>query len=167
MLEDGSNKPIEIMLNTSGGSVIEALSICDIIDQAKSKIMITVTTYAYSMGAIILMAGFNNPNVKKRCYPSSLAMIHDGHIGFSGKVSTIRETFNFNERLEERIRDYILSHSRIDQKLYDRIRDKEFYMFAEDMPKYGLVDEIIGREASIKTANKRTRGHNSIKKRTK
>ena len=168
MLEDGSNQPVEILLNTPGGSLIDALSVCDIIDQAKSEIIITVTTYAYSMGALILMAGYNNPNVHKRCYPSSLAMVHDGQIDLQGKGSAVRDTYDFYKRLEERIKSYVISHSKIDEKFYQQIRDKELYLFSDEMLKYGLVNEIIGQEASITTTNKRTRIRNyTPKKRTK
>ena len=68
MDNDGTGKPIEIILNTVGGSLFDGATLCNIIDNLKTPTTITVMTYAYSMGSIILMAGFNNPNVKKRCY---------------------------------------------------------------------------------------------------
>lgn len=68
MDNDGTERPIEIILNTVGGSLFDGATLCNIIDNLKSPTTITVMTYAYSMGSIILMSGFNNPNVKKRCY---------------------------------------------------------------------------------------------------
>lgn len=65
MDNDGTGRPIEIILNTVGGSLFDGAALCNIIDNLKSPTTITVMTYAYSMGSIILMSGFNNPNVKK------------------------------------------------------------------------------------------------------
>lgn len=57
MDNDGTNKPIEILLSTRGGSTFDGLSLCDIIDQLKTPTTITVMTYAFSMGALVLMGG--------------------------------------------------------------------------------------------------------------
>lgn len=93
MDNDGSGKPIEICLNTHGGSVYDGLSICNIIDGLKTPTTITVVTYAFSMGGLILMAGFNNPNIKKRCYPFSVGLIHAGEISFGGNANSVRDFF--------------------------------------------------------------------------
>ena len=61
MDNDGTGKPIEIILNTVGGSLFDGATLCNIIDNLKTPTTITVMTYAYSMGSIILMAGYNNP----------------------------------------------------------------------------------------------------------
>ena len=59
MDNDGTGKPIEIILNTVGGSLFDGATLCNIIDNLKTPTTITVMTYAYSMGSIILMAGYN------------------------------------------------------------------------------------------------------------
>ena len=54
MDNDGTGRPIEIILNTVGGSLFDGATLCNIIDNLKSPTTITVMTYAYSMGSIIL-----------------------------------------------------------------------------------------------------------------
>ena len=87
MDNDGSGKPIEIILGTPGGSVFDGMALCDVIDRLKTPTTIRVMTYAFSMGGMILMAGYNNPNVKKVCYKHSVALLHDGQTFLEGMSS--------------------------------------------------------------------------------
>ena len=50
MDNDGSGKPITIVLNTCGGSLFDGMPLCDIIDNLKTPTTILVTGHAYSMG---------------------------------------------------------------------------------------------------------------------
>lgn len=52
--------------------------------------------------------------------------------------------FNFNSKMEEKIKNYVLTHSRITEEIYKNMERYEFYMTAEDLLENGLVDEIIG-----------------------
>lgn len=143
MDNDGSGEPIEIMLSTTGGSVFDAMTLCDVIDNLKTPTTITCMTYAFSMGGIILMAGFNNPNVKKRCFKHSAALLHAGEDYLRGNAFSVKDTFHFLERYSDKIKEYTLSHSNISEEEYNAMERTEWYMTAEDMLKYGLVDEII------------------------
>lgn len=143
MDNDGSGKPIEIYLCTPGGSVFDAMPLCDIIDGLKTPTTITVLTYAYSMGSIILMAGYNNPNVKKRCYKHCTALLHGGSTYLQGNSSSVKDQFKFNDNFEKKIRDFTISHSKITEDEYDKMERFEWYMTSEVMLEKGLIDEVI------------------------
>lgn len=143
MDNDGSGQEINILLNTLGGQVYNGLVLCDIISRLKTKTVITVLAYAYSMGSLILMSAFNNPNVTVKCYTFTTALVHGGSTYVEGTSSQVKDYFAFNEKYEEKIRDYILSHSNITEAEYQKCERYEWYMTSEDMLKYGLVDEII------------------------
>ena len=113
---DGTNEPIEILLATNGGSVYYGLSLCDAIEKLKTKTTVRLMSIAASMGALIAMAGHNNPNVTVVCSPYTVGLIHGGSDCMSGATHSIRDTFKFSERYEERIKNYIISHSNIDEK---------------------------------------------------
>ena len=49
MDNDGTGEPINIVLNTVGGSLFDGATLCNIIDNLKTPTTITVFTYAYSM----------------------------------------------------------------------------------------------------------------------
>lgn len=143
MDNDGTGAPIDIVLSSPGGSVFDAMVLCDIIDRLKTPTTITVMGYAYSMGSIILMAGFNNENVKKVCYPFSTALVHSGSTYMEGAANIVKDTFHFTQRFEELIKSYILSHSYITEEEYSKMERYEWYMLADDMLRLGLVDEVL------------------------
>ena len=143
MDNDGTGRPIEIILNTVGGSLFDGATLCNIIDNLKSPTTITVMTYAYSMGSIILMSGFNNPNVKKRCHTFSTALLHAGSSYLEGNSTSVKDQFNFYQKFEDIIKDYTLSHSKITPEEYEKMERYEWYMTSDIMLEKGLVDEII------------------------
>ena len=49
----------------------------------------------------------------------------------------------FNDEMNEKIREYVLSHSKITEEEYEKMERCEWYMCAEQMLELGLVDEII------------------------
>ena len=143
MENDGSGEKITIYLNTNGGSVFDGLVLCNIIERLKTKTDIIVLGYAYSMGSLILMAGKNNPNVKRYCYPFSTALIHGGSSFISGTSSQVKDYFKFNEKYEKRIADYIVDHTNLTADDYAAIERFEAYMDSDEMLEKGLVDEIL------------------------
>ena len=143
MDNDGTGEPINIILNTLGGSLFDGATLCNIIDNLKTPTAITVFTYAYSMGSILLMAGYNNPNVKKRCYKHSTALLHAGSSYLEGDSMSVKDQFNFYQKFEDVIKEYTLSHSKITPEEYDKMERYEWYMTSDTMLEKGLVDEII------------------------
>ena len=143
MDNDGSGKKITIYINTNGGSVYDGLVLCDIIEHLKTETEVIVLGYAYSMGSIILMSGKNNPNVIRKCYPFSTALIHGGSAYISGSSSQVKDYFKFNEKFEKRIADFIVSHTNLTEDDYAAIERYEAYMDSDEMLEKGLVDEII------------------------
>lgn len=143
MDNDGTGKPITIRLSTVGGSLFDGITLCDIIDNVKTPTTIIVQTYAYSMGGIILMAGYNNPNVKKVCYKHSTALLHAGSTYLEGNSSSVKDQFHFHEKFEKKLKEYTLTHSKISEEEYDAMERYEYYMDSDTMLEKGLVDEII------------------------
>lgn len=143
MDNDGTGEPITILLSTAGGSLFDGITLCDVIDNLKTKTTIKVMTYAYSMGGIILMAGYNNPNVHKVCYKHSTALLHAGSTYLEGNSTSVKDQFHFNQKFEEKIREYTLSHSKISAEEYDKMERFEWYMTSETMLSKGLIDEVL------------------------
>lgn len=143
MDNDGTGKPIEIILSTVGGDVYSGFSFVDILEKAKTPTTIHIMSLAASMGILIAMAGKNNPNVKCVCHPFSVGLIHSGSTYMEGTSHAVKDTFNFSQHYEEKIKEYIISHTNIDENLYEKIERKEYWVDADEMLKLGIVDEII------------------------
>jgi len=143
MDNDESNKPIEIILNSLGGEIYNGFSLVDQIEKLKTKTTVRIMGMAASMGILIAMAGHKNPNVTVVCDKFSVGLIHGGSQYMEGSTHAVRDTFKFSERYEERIKQFILSHTNIDEDMYVKIERQEFWMDSDDMLKYGIVDEIL------------------------
>ena len=146
MDNDPEVKHIEIILNCEGGSQLDGMYICNVIENLKTPTTITVLGYAYSMAGYFLMAGYNNPNVTRRCYPYSTYLLHAGSLGVEGEAKTVKASMNFMELQDKYLRDFVISHSKITPKEFKKMYATETYLFADDMLKYGIVDYIIGQE---------------------
>lgn len=140
---DGTGKPIEIILNSVGGSVFDGLVFCNIIESLKSPITITVLGYAYSMSALILISGYGKSNITRRCYKFSTALIHAGSTYLEGSTSMVKDIFKFHEKMDTKIKDYILTHSKITNDEYEKMDRTEWYMTSDEMLRTGLIDEVI------------------------
>ena len=143
MDNDGTNKPIEIFISTIGGEIYSGFNFVDQIEKAKSPVIIHIMSMAASMGFLIAMAGKNNPNVKTVCHPFSVGLLHSGSQYMEGSVHAVKDAFDFSQHYEDKIKDYILSHTKIDEDLYAKIERKEYWMDADEMKRLGIVDEII------------------------
>jgi ATP-dependent Clp protease protease subunit len=143
MDNDGSGKEIAIYLNTPGGHVYNGLALCSVIERLKTPTKIIVLGYAMSMGALILMSGKNNPNVTRYCYPFTIGLIHGGSTYIEGTTMQVKDYNKFNDRYEETIKDFILNNSNINEEEYEKKTRYEWYLLAEDMLKYGLIDVVL------------------------
>lgn len=134
-------KEINIILNSLGGDVYSGFSLVSVLESLKTKTTIRIMGIAASMGGLIAMA--KNTNLKVICDRWSVGLIHSGSQYMEGSTHAVRDTFKFSERYEEKIKEYILSHTKITEEMYKEIERQEFWMDADDMLKYGIVDEII------------------------
>lgn len=144
--KDNSNDPVTLIFATVGGSVSDGFVLCNIIDQYKKPLNIIVLGYAASMGTIMLAAGAHNPNVTRKCYPFTYALLHAGSTAFSGESLTVQDTLEFNRRVDEKVKQFICSHTNVSEDEYTAHERKQWFLDANDMLKYGFIDEIIGKE---------------------
>lgn len=144
---DSSASPVTLILNTPGGSVADGMMLCNVIDNYKKPLEIIVPSYACSMGTIILCSGNHNPNVTKKAYPFSFALFHSGQTYVGGESTSVEDVMNFNKDVDKKIREYITQNTNISPELYESHHRKQWYIHADEMLKYGLIDEIIGKES--------------------
>ena len=144
--KDSSNDPVTLIISTVGGSVCDGLFLCNIIDNYKKPLNIVILGYAASMGTILLAAGAHNPNVTKKCYPFSHALLHAGFSAISGETLSAEDTMAFNKRINDKIKTFIITHTKISEEEYVQNERKQWFLDADDLYKYGFVNEIIGKE---------------------
>ena len=143
---DSCSDPVHLYINSSGGSVFDSLYLCNIIDNYRKPLYIHVLGYAMSMGFLLAIAGRDNPNVHRDCYPFSVYMLHSGSLSVSSDTAKAKSFLNFNSKLEEKEKNYVLSHTTIDEETYDKFVDVDYWLTAEDALHYSIVDSIVGED---------------------
>jgi ATP-dependent protease ClpP protease subunit len=110
----------------------------------KKKINLIVAGYAASMAAVILSAGGKNENITRKAYPSTYVLIHDGYVALSAsEAKTANDIMAFNNKVDEDIRNFIISNTNITEELYDSKARKQWFISAQEAVELNLIDEIM------------------------
>lgn len=137
-------KDIQIYLNSPGGSVYAGLGIYDTMQYINPDVATICTGMAASMGAVLLCAGADG---KRSALKHSRVMIHQPLGGAQGQASDIEITAREIQKLKKELYDIIASHSKQD---YDKVwedSDRDYWMTAQEAKDYGMVDEVLLRNA--------------------
>lgn len=134
-------KPIILYISSNGGSVDAGFEVIDAILNSKTPVYTVNIGFEYSMGFLIGLAGH-----KRFATRNSKFLMHDGSVFVYGSGGKIQDNLEFNCRAQERIKNYILSRSKMTSEEYDEKYRKEFYLFADEAKGYGFVDYIIGED---------------------
>lgn len=136
------SKDIQIYFNTPGGSVHAGLGIYDTMQYISSDVATICTGMAASMGAVLLCAGQKG---KRSALSHSRVMIHQPMGGTQGQASDIEITTREILKLKKELYEIIANHSGKTLKQVEKDSDRDFWMTAEEAKKYGMIDEILGR----------------------
>lgn len=144
-----SNEPIEIYLNTCGGSFDDAIALLDEMDFCKKYYKVDISTVvqgqAYSCGAFILLWGTKGC----RCaYKNSSIMLHD--VQYSLEDGSYAE----HERASSHFTTQIESIKKQAAKLCGKASGIKYKRFCEDLKnsiwftaaeakRYGLIDRVL------------------------
>lgn len=133
-----NGKPIQVYINSSGGSVLDGLMIYDTMRMIKSPIHTICTGKALSMGAILLAAG----DVRS-ALPNSTIMIHQPMGGVHGQSTEVMIAAKQIEKIHDKLAKILADHTGKSIKQIIKDMDRDNWMNPEDALKYGLIDEVI------------------------
>lgn len=135
-----NRKPVIIYLLSYGGQLDQIMTLIDIIKISKMTIKIINLGVAASAGCLLLMSGTKGYRYTLR---NSWGLIHQGQGGAGGTAeAVIAQTQNY-KRILETVKNHILENTNIDLKTYNKYKTKEWYVYPNDMLKYGIVDKIV------------------------
>ena len=137
-------KPILLYIDTCGGAVDAGLKLIDTILLSETEVRVICAQRCYSMGFYIFLAGHKRYASKHASF-----LLHDGTTFTYDSASKARDRMEFERKLEDRIRDYVLERSNITGEEYDSNMRKEWYMFSDEAKERGVVDFIIGEDCTI------------------
>lgn len=160
--EDASIEGLLILINTIGGDVESGLAIAEMIASLSKPTVSLVLGGSHSIGVPLAVAADYSFIV-----PTGTMLIHP--VRMSGTVIGARQTYEYFQRMQDRITGFIARHSSIDQETIERLmmdtgfmtKDLGTILVGKEAVKAGVIDEVGGiREAFrkldqlIKKANK-------------
>ena len=130
--------PIKLFIHSPGGNLDETLAFIALIGISKTPIWTINAGWAYSAAGLILMAGH-----KRFAIPNTQCLIHSGSGGVGGSFEQAEAQMKNYKELVAKMREFILSKTTIDPKLFKKKNASEWYISTEEMLANGIVDKIV------------------------
>ena len=132
---------ITVYLNTYGGNIYAGMAFIAALENVTTPVTIQIMGVAASMGIYIAMA--KSKYITSVCSPYSVGLIHAGTFFTNCDRNAAKDEWEFNERYEEKLKQFILERTKITEERYREIERHEHWMDAEQMLECGIVDQII------------------------
>ena len=134
-----------ILLNTMGGDIEAGLAIAELISGMRKPTVSLVLGGGHSIGVPLAVAARQSFIV-----PSGAMTIHP--VRLNGLVIGVAQTFNYFERIQERIIDFVTRNSRVDRKTFTRLMlktgeiaaDVGSVIYGEEAVRLGIIDQLGG-----------------------
>lgn len=134
-------EPIEITINSPGGSVLDGLALYDTILRLRRKghhVTTRGTGMIASMATVLMQAGD-----ERILDANSWFMVHEVSARTGGTVSEMEDQAAFVKRLNERLYDILAERSTLSKRqILNRTKKKDDWMSAEEAVKLGFADKV-------------------------
>ena len=137
-------KPILLTITSNGGDVTSGFELIDVILSSKTPVYTINIGWQYSMGFLIGIAG-----AKRYCMRNSTFLMHDGNSAVWNSGAKAQDQMEFNKKYDDRIKEYVISRSKLTEEEYNAKLRVEWYMFPEEAKEKGFTDYIIGVDCDI------------------
>ncbi len=139
-LEQESDEPVTIYINSHGGEVNAGLMIYDIIQESNLKINVVCTGIAASMAAILVAGGQKG---RRYILPHSKMMIHEPLIGggVGGSATSIKNISESILKTREITNGILAKHTGKTLEEIDKATSFDNYMDADQAIEFGLCDK--------------------------
>ena len=130
--------PINLHIQSIGGSLMNAFYIVDLIENLQTKVVTYVDGYSASAASLINVVGKERYMTK-----NSLVMIHQLSSGREGKYEELNDANENMNLLMNKIKIIYLKHTKIPVEVLDDILKHDLWLDASKCKEYGIVDKII------------------------
>lgn len=133
-----SPDPIRLFIHSYGGDIEQALFFCDLVKSSRIPIITIGMGVAMSAGFLIFLSG-----KKRYAFSHTSMLVHSGSAAFQGTAEQIEEAQKNYKKQIEQMKSYILDNTTIDEKTFNKNRNKDWYLSSDELLKYGVIDEVI------------------------
>jgi len=146
---------ILIILNTVGGDVEAGLAIAEMISSLTKPSVAVVLGGGHSIGVPIAVSA-------RRSFIAESATMTIHPIRLNGLVISVPQTFEYLEKMQDRVLRYIVSHSSISERKLKELmfktgeltRDIGTTLIGSEAVEYGLIDAVGGIGDALKELNR-------------
>jgi len=137
-------KDIYFYINSPGGVITSGMSIYDTMNYIKPDVSTICIGQAASMGAFLLSSGAKG---KRYSLPNSRIMIHQPSGGAQGQSTDIQIQAQEIQRMKDDLNAILAENTgqKVAKIAQDTERDN--FMSANEAKKYGMIDEVIAKNA--------------------
>ena len=146
ILEEMSNDPIKIFINSQGGHVESGDTIHDMIKFVKPKVIMIGTGWVASAGITIYLAADKE---NRYSLPNTRYMIHQPLGGFNGQATDIGIEAKEILRVRKRINNIISESTGQPIEKVNKDTDRNYWLSSEEALDYGIVKNIISSHSEL------------------
>ena len=135
-----NKKPIQMYINSPGGSVVDGLQIYDMMQLIKAPVQTVCTGVAASMAAVLLAGGEKG---MRGALPNSEIMIHQVLGGAVGQATDIRIANEQIQKTQEKLARLLATDTNKDFEVVMKDMDRDNWMTSDEAMQYGLIDKVF------------------------
>lgn len=147
ILQEISDEPIKVFINSQGGHVESGDTIHDIIQFIKPQVKIIGTGWVASAGITIYLAADKE---NRYSLPNTRYLIHQPMGGFNGQATDIGIEAEEILRMRKRVNTIISDATGQPLEKIDKDTDRNFWLSATEAIDYGIVGKIIKTQDELK-----------------
>lgn len=138
-----NKKPIQMFINSPGGSVSAGLQIYDTMQIIKAPIHTICTGMACSMAAVLLAGGEKG---YRGALPNSEIMIHQPSGGSYGQAKDIEIANAQIQKCKYKLYSLLAEDTGKTIKEIKKDSDRDYWLTAEEAMKYGIIDKVFDKK---------------------
>lgn len=142
ILQEMSDEPIKLFINSQGGHVEAGDTIHDMIKFIKPRVIVIGTGWVASAGITIYLAANKEDRYS---LPNTRYMIHQPLGGFRGQATDIEIEAEEILRMRKRINNIISEATGQPLEKIDKDTDRNYWLNSSDAVEYGIVNKVISK----------------------
>lgn len=146
ILQDISDEPIKIFINSQGGHVEAGDTIHDMIKFVKPRVIVIGTGWVASAGITIYLGAEKEDRYS---LPNTRYMIHQPLGGFNGQATDIGIEAKEITRVRKRINTIISTATGQPFEKVEKDTDRNYWLNAEEAVEYGIVNKVISKYEEV------------------
>lgn len=136
--------PIKIYINSPGGDIFAGTMLMDVIVASKTPVIGVAFGSVCSMAYHIYLACH-----QRIAFKNSMFCQHEGDVAVANSASKAKDTMEFFDQVDERLKQHIIDATTMTEEFVEQKTKNEYYMYAQEAKKNGVVHKIIGEDCSI------------------